>query len=248
MGETRVPVLGVDFDSLSMDEARDAAMALIAEGRGAYAVTPNPEIVWLCRKNPALLSAVRGADLVLPDGIGVVYAARILGRPLKQKVPGADFALEVLGALARTGGSAFLLGAKPGVAQLAADRLGERFPGLRIAGALDGYFADDGPVAAAVAAAKPDFLLVCLGSPKQELWMRSHAGKLNAGLMAGLGGSLDAFAGTVRRAPEKWQKLGLEWLYRLLREPRRLGRMWKLPLFLLAAVGERLFQREGRGT
>ena len=110
----------------------------------------------------------------------------------------------------------------------------------QLAGTADGYFDDDTPIIEQLTAAKPDLLLVCLGSPKQELWMHQHAGQVQAGLMAGLGGSLDVFAGVVQRAPERWQKLGLEWLYRLLKEPKRIGRMMKLPQFALCAVKERV--------
>jgi N-acetylglucosaminyldiphosphoundecaprenol N-acetyl-beta-D-mannosaminyltransferase len=222
-----------------MGEAVAGAMALIRERRAAYAVTPNPEIVMLCRENGAAGRAVAAADLVLADGIGVVYAARLRGRPLKQKLPGVDFAVRLMEALAAEGGSVFLLGAKPGVAELAARALTQRYPGLFIAGTHDGYFADDGPIVEMINRAAPDLLLVCLGAPKQELWMHAHAGALNAGLMAGLGGSLDVFAGISKRAPQAWQKLGMEWLYRLLREPRRVGRLRKLPRFLFLAATER---------
>ena len=109
-----------------------------------------------------------------------------------------------------------------------------------MAGTSDGYFSDDAPIIEKIRAAQPDMLLVCLGAPKQELWMAKMSGKLLVGLMVGLGGSLDVFAGTVKRAPEAWQKLDLEWLYRLLKEPRRIGRMMKLPLFVVEAAGERL--------
>ena len=134
----------------------------------------------------------------------------------------------------------YLFGAKPGVAELAAETLESRYPGLIVAGTSDGYFSDDAPIIEKIRAAQPDMLLVCLGAPKQELWMAKEEGKLPVGLMCGLGGSLDVFAGTVKRAPESWQRLGLEWLYRLMKEPRRIGRMMKLPLFVVEAAGERL--------
>lgn len=236
----RIDILGVPFDNLTMDEAVDRAFAVMADRQGGYAVTPNPEIVMAAREDPALLNAVRGAALVLPDGIGVIYGGKILGTPLKEKTPGIDFAAKVMERLSQTGGSVFLFGAKPGVAEQAAENLQVRFPGLVIAGTHDGYFTDDGPIVEQINAAGPDLLLVCLGAPKQELWMQSHAGKLNVGLMAGLGGSLDVFAGVVERAPEGWQKLGLEWLYRLLKEPSRAKRMMKLPGFVLCAVKERV--------
>ncbi len=232
----RTDILGVGFDSLSMDEALEKALSLMEEGRAAYVVTPNPEIVMLCRENEEAAAAVNGADLVLPDGIGVVYAAKLMRRPLRQKLPGIDFASGLMEKLAERGGSVYLFGAKPGVAASAGEKLSRRYPGLVVAGSHNGYFDDDGPIISDIAACAPDLLLVCLGAPKQELWMKEQTGKMPVGLMAGLGGSLDVFAGVTKRAPVFWQKLGLEWLYRLFREPKRIGRMMKLPRFLLLAI------------
>ncbi len=237
---SRTDVLGVGFDNVTKAEAVERALALIDAREGRYVVTPNPEIVMLAKENPALKEALAGADIVLPDGAGIVKGAAILGRPMKEKVPGIDFACGVMARLAERGGSVYLFGAKPGVAEAAAETLRTKFPGLVISGTSDGYFSDDGPIIEKIEDAAPDFLLVCLGAPKQELWMAKMSGKLPVGLMVGLGGSLDVFAGTVKRAPEAWQKLDLEWLYRLLKEPRRIGRMMKLPLFVIEAAGERL--------
>lgn len=236
----RIDVMGVGFDSLTIEEAVQRAKALMTEHRAAYVVTPNPEIVMVCREQAEAMEAVNEADLVLPDGVGVVYGARILGTPLKQKLPGIDFIQALMEDISREGKRVFLLGAKPGVAETAGERLAARYPGLVIAGTQDGYFKDDAPVVEAVNAAKADLLLVCLGAPKQELWMRRNQSRLNVGLMAGLGGSLDVFAGNVKRAPKAFQKLGLEWLYRLLKEPKRFGRMMKLPKFLFACIGKKL--------
>lgn len=237
---SRTDVLGVGFDNVTKAEAVERALELIDAREGRYVVTPNPEIVMLAEENPALKEALAGADIVLPDGAGIVKGAAILGRPMKEKVPGIDFACGVMARLAERGGSVYLFGAKPGVAETAAETLRTKFPGLVISGTSDGYFSDDGPIIEKIKDAAPDFLLVCLGAPKQELWMAKMSGKLPVGLMVGLGGSLDVFAGTVKRAPEAWQKLDLEWLYRLLKEPRRIGRMMKLPLFVIEAAGERL--------
>lgn len=236
----KIDVLGVPFDNVSMEEAVERALELIHARSGRYVVTPNPEIVMNAREDPALRRAVEQAALVLPDGVGVIYGAKILGTPLKEKTPGIDFAAGVMERLSGNGGSVFLLGAKPGVAEQAGVNLRARYPGLKIAGTHDGYFTEDAPIVEQINQAKPDMLLVCLGSPKQELWMERYAGTLQVGLMAGLGGSLDVFAGVVERAPERWQKLGLEWLYRLMKEPKRIGRMMKLPKFALCAVKERV--------
>lgn len=236
----RIDVLDTKFDNLTMDEALDMACELMEKRCGAYVVTPNPEIVLLCRENPQMARAVEDAPLVIADGIGVIYGAKILGTPLKEKLPGIDFSSGLMRRMADNGQSVFLFGAKPGVADAAAEKLKLRFDGIKIAGTNDGYFADDGPIVEKINAASPDLLLVCLGAPKQELWMREHAGSVSAGLMIGAGGSLDVFAGTVQRAPEAWQKAGLEWLYRLIKEPRRIGRMMKLPKFLLLVMARRV--------
>ncbi len=172
--------------------------------------------------------------------MGVVHAAKILGRPLKGRVPGIDFASALMGRMAGTGRRLYLLGAAPGVAEQAAVNLRAAYPGLVVCGARDGYFQDDGPVIEDIRRARADVVFVCLGFPKQEKWIAAHGGEAGARLYIGLGGSLDVFAGRVERAPESFQRLGLEWLYRLAKEPSRIGRMAKLPLFLVSAVGARL--------
>ena len=229
--------MGVGFDALTPAEALDRAAELIASPGCKYAVTPNPEIVWLARKQPQLMDALNGADLVVPDGIGIVYAARILGTPLPARVPGIELAAGLLQRLAESEQSVFLLGAKPGVAERAAEQLRVQYPSLMIAGTENGYFREDGPVIERINACSPTLLFVCLGFPRQELWMAENRERINAGLMLGLGGSLDVFAGDVKRAPEAWRRLNLEWFYRLIHRPSRIGRMMKLPVFLLAVHG-----------
>lgn len=236
----RVDVLGVGFDNLTLDEAAERGMELLCGEGTHYVVTPNPEIVEVCRTDPAARDAVNGAALVLPDGIGVIKGAATLGTPLKERVPGIEFAAKILEKMAGAGKSLYLLGAKPGVAELAAERLKERYPGLKIAGTHDGYFQEDGPVVEDIRRSGADAAFVCLGAPKQELWMARNGEASGARLLCGLGGSLDVFAGTVKRAPKFWCDHGLEWFYRLCKEPRRLGRMMKLPLFLVHV------KREGR--
>ena len=220
----RTDVLGVGFDDLTLEEAAAAGAALVEAGGFHYAVTPNPEFLLAAKHNPAFRQALLGADLVLADGVGVVYSAKILGRPLKGKVPGIDFAQRLLAWMARHGKRLFLLGAKPGVAELAAANLKDAHPGLIVCGTHDGYFREDGPVVEEIRAAAADVVFVCLGAPKQELWMVEHGPATGAHLMVGLGGSLDVFAGVVERAPEGFQRLGLEWLYRLAKDARLRGK------------------------
>lgn len=236
----RTDVLGVGFDSVSKSEAVDKAYELMLSRKGAYIVTPNPEIVMLCREDETLKEAVNNAALVIPDGVGIIYGAKILGTPLRERIPGIDFTCALLERMAKEKKSVYLLGSKPGVAEKAGENLTGRFPGLVVAGCHDGYFSDDGNILRQINEARPDLLLVCLGAPKQEKWMMQRAGAVDAGLMIGAGGSMDVFAGVAERAPERYQKLGLEWLYRLMKEPRRIGRMMKLPKFLLCVIGKKI--------
>ncbi len=232
----RTDVLGVGFDAVTEAEAVSRAMELMRERRGAYVCTPNPEIVSLARKDEALLRAVNGADMVLPDGVGIVWASKRLGRPVPERVAGYDLLMALL---ARMTGSVYVLGGKPGVAEKAAKSIETRFPYVKAVGWHDGFFADDAEVTAAIRAAAPDLLLVCLGAPRQEKWMAAHRG-LPVGLMAGLGGSVDVLAGTPRRAPLWWRRHRIEWIYRLLREPRRIKRQLRLPGFVLAVRRQRV--------
>lgn len=232
-------VLGVEFDDVGLDAAVAAALEIALFGKG-YIVTPNPEIVWLCRQNEAAKEAVNRAALVVPDGIGVVYASRILGRPLKGRVPGFDLAAGLLPLIAENKLRLFLLGAKPGIAERAAENLKKTHPELIICGINDGYFKDSEPVVNMINESHADAVFVCLGAPLQEIWMSENLEKTCARLMIGLGGSLDVFAGEMKRAPDIWIKLNLEWLYRVSRQPSRARRLLSLPKFLLAALKERL--------
>ena len=235
----RVDVLGVGFDNVTMEEAVDQAMAFLEEDGPHYVVTPNPEIIEACRADAQVMEAVNGADLVLADGIGVIKGAKMLGTPLRERTPGIEFAGSLMGKMTQRRMSLYLLGAKPGVAELAAERLAAAYPGLRIAGTHDGYFREDGPVVEAIRKSGADVVFVCLGAPKQEFWMRKNGAATGARLLCGLGGSLDVFAGVVTRAPKFWSDHGLEWFYRLCKEPRRIGRMMKLPLFLVHVQQEK---------
>ena len=240
----RVDVLGIPFDNLSPAEAVERALSLLEEGKPHRVVTPNPEVALACRQNPAAMEAVCSADLILPDGIGIVRAARILGRPLQERVTGYDFAMALLRRISGMGRSVFLLGAQPGVAEEAAGRLCAQMPDLRVAGTQHGYFSEEAAVLEKIRESGADVLFVCLGAPRQEIWMRENAHRLPCRLLVGLGGSLDGMAGRVVRAPVAWQRLGLEWLYRMLREPVRFKRFGALPRFMRAVFRQK---REEKG-
>lgn len=234
-------ILGVHFHDVTMEQAIESAMTRLRAREKGYVVTPNPEIVDLCRQNGEYKEIINHAALILPDGIGIIYAARLLGEELRGKVAGIEFAEHLAAAMARERMRLFLLGAKPGVAEQAGKNLCSKYPGLVIAGTHDGYFTDPQQAVDAVnRCGGADAVFVCLGAPKQEKFMAAHQKELPVGLMAGLGGSLDSFAGTVKRAPKWMIRMNLEWFYRLLKEPRRFGRMLRLPKFLWAVVLRRM--------
>lgn len=235
----KTDVLGVLYDNVTMDEALARGRELLRGERAAYCVTPNAEMAYEALHDEAFRAILNEASLVLPDGAGVVLGAKILKTPLKQKVAGIDFAQNLLGILEEEGSRLFLLGSKPGIAETAAEKMRQKHPSLIICGTADGYFLDDTDAVRTINDARADVVFVCLGAPKQERFMHDHCGELNVRLMIGLGGTLDGIAGTVKRAPKWMIRLQLEWLYRLIREPRRFGRMLRLPKFVFAALKKR---------
>ena len=234
----RIDVLGVGFDNLTMAEAVAEGVRLMNSPGAHYIVTPNPEIVEICARDAEANSAINGADMVIADGVGIIHGAKLLGTPLKAKLPGIEFASELMGKMAEQSKSLFLFGAKPGIAESAAANLAKKYPGLKIAGVNDGYFEDDKPIIEKIKNSGADVVFVCLGAPKQEKWMEQNGEATGAHLLLGIGGSLDVFAGVVKRAPKIYQKLGMEWFYRLLKQPSRIGRMAKLPMFLVHAAAK----------
>lgn len=236
----KTDVLGVLYDNVTMQEALERGRALLEADAPAYCVTPNAEMAYEALHDEDFRAVLNGAALVLPDGAGVVLGAKILKTPLKQKVAGIEFAQNLLSILEETGKRLFLLGSKPGVAELAAEKMLQKHPKLCVCGTMDGYFKDDGEAVARINDARADVVFVCLGAPKQEYFMQKHAPELNVHLMIGLGGTLDGIAGTVKRAPRWMIRLQLEWLYRLIKQPSRLGRMMRLPKFVFAAIKKRM--------
>lgn len=236
----KTDVLGVQYDNVTMEEALQKARTLLAGEEAHYCVTPNAEMAYEALHDDSFRDILNGASLVLPDGAGVVLGAKILKTPLKQKVAGIDFAQNLLGVLEKTGGRLYLLGSKPGIAEQAAEKMKQKHPGLCVCGTADGYFKDEAMAVEAINEAQADVVFVCLGAPKQERFMYAHRKELRVHLMIGLGGTLDGMAGTVKRAPKWMIRLQLEWLYRLIKEPRRLGRMMRLPKFVFAAVKRRM--------
>jgi len=259
-GGDRQTVLGVPFDRLTLGQAADRVLDFVREGPGGgrtrLVFTPNPEIVTRALRDPSFLEVLREADLSVADGVGVVWASRLLGAPVPERVSGYDLLVEVLARAreVRTEERAlrvFLLGARPGVAREAAARLEAAFPGVAVAGEHHGYFTDDRPVVEAVRRAAPDLLCVGLGSPKQETWLVRHRDALGAAVALAVGGALDVLSGRTRRAPAWVRSLGMEWLYRIMSQPRaRLRRAPALAAFALRVLVEVLVKRrrpaEGR--
>lgn len=240
----RTDVMGVGFDNLTRQEFIDRADAMLRERNRGYCVTPNAEIVYEAYYDDSFRELLNGAALVLPDGAGVVLGAKILGDPIKEKVAGIEFGEEICRLVAKNGGRLYLLGSKPGIAEKAGAVLSDRYPGLVICGTADGYFQDETAVVERINEARPDVLFVCLGAPKQERFMQDHFDELDVTLMLGLGGSLDGYAGVAQRAPRWMINLSLEWLYRLIKEPSRLGRMMRLPKFVGLCVKEKLERKK----
>ena len=189
-------------------------------------------------RDQAFQDVLNTADLITPDGIGVVYASRIVKDPLAERVGGFDLATKLIEKAADGSISFYFFGGKPGVAEQAKENLQKKYPDLCIIGCSDGYFDAEKEklILADIQEKKPDVLFVCLGAQKQENWIYQHKHELAAKVCMGIGGSLDVFAGVVERAPESFQKLGLEWLYRLLKQPSRIGRMMDLPKFGLTVL------------
>jgi N-acetylglucosaminyldiphosphoundecaprenol N-acetyl-beta-D-mannosaminyltransferase len=200
-------------------------MRAVAEGPAIEVGVVNAAKIVMMRSDRALADAVSGADLLLADGQSVVWASRYLGQPLPARVAGIDLFIALLEAAEREGRSVYLLGATADVLARAVAEVRRRYPGLRVAGSRDGYFADADAeaVAAEIRANAADLLFLGMTSPKKELFCARYGELTGARVIHGVGGSFDVIAGIVGRAPRIWQAIGMEWLYRMLQEPRRLG-------------------------
>ena len=235
----KIKILDIPFDNVTLGEAVRLAFEFIEEKRQALAITPNAEILQLCMSDKYMKAIALSAEIVLPDGEGVLLAAKAFGTPLKEKVAGVDFGFECAHKAAQTGKSIFLLGGKIGIAEKAAATLKKRFPQLRISGTGDGYFDKSKKGSRAIVKkineSKADILFLCLGAPRQEMWAHENRAALpKVKLIACLGGSLDVYAGKAKRAPKLFIKMRAEWLWRLLCQPKRITRIIKLPEFMIS--------------
>lgn len=236
-----VSILGLPIRNVTMSEAVNDVYGFFGARESKIVVTPNAEILQMYSTDPAVKEALEKADYIVPDGVGVLMAAKRLGTPLKEKVAGVELSRNLLEKAAKEGGNVYLLGAKPGVAAEAKRCLEQEIPGVSIVGARDGYFKseDEPAIIEEINGLDVDMLFVCLGAPKQELWMAEHKGDLKVGVMLGLGGSLDIFSHTLKRAPQWMIQCRIEWLYRVIKEPYRIGRIASLPKFLMSIKKEK---------
>lgn len=243
-------ILGVRVDDVTYNDALDACASVVRQagtgpGRSqppCYVVTPNPEFVILARHTPDFAAILEGATLSIPDGVGLLVAARLQGQPLREQVRGTDLAYGLVAWAAANGRRVFLLGAAEGVAEEAAAALRQRWPRLDVAGTFAGDASpggDQATRAAILAAGRCDILLVAYGAPKQERWIARNLPHLDVGVAIGVGGVLDFMAGRVRRAPAAIRRAGLDWLFRLVMQPSRLKRQAStLPAFAALAIAE----------
>ena len=240
-----VYVLGVRVDRISQQEALDRVEQMIARRQAngntlacQQIVTVNPEFVMAAQRNKDFCVAINSASLVLADGIGVVWATRYLGRPTPERVTGSDTLPVLAQRCAASGYRLYLLGAAAGIAEAAGARLQELAPGLEIAGTYAGSPApeEESEIIERIRAARADVLCVAYGAPAQDLWIWRNLSRLPAAVAMGVGGAYDFLSGRQRRAPVVMQRIGLEWLYRLYREPWRWRRMLVLPAFAVQVV------------
>ncbi|SIT69261.1 WecB/TagA/CpsF family glycosyltransferase [Edaphobacillus lindanitolerans] len=235
----KVKLFDVDIDDLTKSGALGIVDAALNKKDKMFIATLNPEIVMYANSNPGYLRAIQAADLKVADGIGLVVGARILGLPLKERIPGIELMEEMLKMASAKKLRVFLYGAKPAVLAKLVEVLNEKYPGIQVVGDRDGYHGNGRQAADHVIESKPDMTFVALGFPKQEQWIYDHLPEFPDGVYMGVGGSFDVLSGTIKRAPLFWRKLNLEWLYRLLRQPSRFKRFLVIPQFLLKVLKSR---------
>lgn len=237
-----VSILGLRVDRVSSQEAIEAVENFISERTPHHIITADASMVVLARRDSALREIVDRADLVTPDGAGIIWASRLLGMPVACKVSGVDLVKQLCSLSAARGYRLFFLGAAPGVAVQAAENLARDYPGALIVGARDGFFsADDEPqIIEQIKESAPDVLLVALGIPKQEKWIDQYREALAVPVSVGIGGSFDVYSGRVKRAPVWMQNASLEWLYRLWKNPKKIGKVMTLPKFAILTLRQRI--------
>lgn len=229
----RADILGCQVDLLDMEAVVAVIRDMVRVREPRHIITLNAEIVYTAQSDPELQKIINRADLVTPDGVGIVWAGRKMGYPIAERVTGIDLLYRLCEEASHEGWQIYLLGAAPGVAEKAASSLRDQYPGLKVCGTHHGYFgeAETEQLVQEIRAARPDLLFAALGAPKQEFFIQQYKEKLAVPVCMGVGGSFDVVAGVKKRAPEWAIRLNIEWLYRLLAEPSRFKRQLVLPRF-----------------
>ncbi|WIV13465.1 WecB/TagA/CpsF family glycosyltransferase [Proteiniborus sp. MB09-C3] len=245
----KISILGVNIDKLTLKDAEERVKSFLNSNNINTIYTPNTEIVMEARKDKKFKELLNEGDLVIPDGIGLVYAAKIKRKPLLGRVTGVDLSTSILRIANENKNSIFLVGGKPGVADKACENIKKEYPNINVVGSHHGYFKgthtgykgheEETEVINKINELKPDIVFVGFGAPKQEKWINENKDKLKCKVIIGNGGTVDILAGTVKKTPEIYQRLGLEWLYRLMKNPKRIKRQMVLPLFVLIVLFSR---------
>ncbi|AIM16244.1 N-acetylmannosaminyltransferase [Bacillus sp. X1(2014)] len=228
--------LGVDVCNYNYDELASLLIQDIEKKKKSFIVAINPEKIMKAQKDEELKKLLNSADYQIPDGIGVILASKLKGGKIKKRVTGIDMMLKLCQVAAAKGKRIFMYGGKPGVAEAAKKELEKQFPGIQIVGTLHGYEKDESVILETINRHQPEILFVALGSPTQEYWIVNHMKKVTPYVFQGVGGSFDVISGNLKRAPEFFQSLGLEWFYRLVKEPWRWKRQLILPMFLVKTL------------
>lgn len=245
----KVNIFGVEIDNTTLEEATELVKDYLKGDTLKTICTPNTEIVMAAKEDPHLKELINQFDLIIPDGIGLIYGSRIKKKPLKERVTGFDLSMKLLEIANDKGYSIFLLGGKEGVAKQAGENITKKYSNIKIAGVHNGYFKgshngyddheDENKIINMINDSKPDIIFVGLGFPKQEIWIGENRNRIHGKVIIGNGGTMDIISGNAKRAPEIFQKLGLEWFYRLVKEPSRIKRQMALPKFILSVIFNR---------
>jgi len=244
-----IDIMGVPVDFITAQEAIKIVEAFMGENVIHTVYTPNSEIMMAAQGDPYLKDILCQADLIIADGAGVVLASKILGSGLPERVTGVDLVKNTFLAASKGKIKFFLLGGQSGIAEIAGEKITDKYPGVEIVGYHNGYFKkeDEATILEKINSSSADVLLVALGAPKQEIWIHEHKDRLKIRVCMGIGGTLDILACKVPLAPEFFRRNSLEWLYRLYREPWRFKRMLDLPRFILLVLAKRFKQVKRRG-
>jgi N-acetylglucosaminyldiphosphoundecaprenol N-acetyl-beta-D-mannosaminyltransferase len=236
-----VPLHGLRVHRLTMDETLDTLDRFIHQGSPHHVVTLDASMCVMARDDADLKRIVQSAELVTPDSAGVLWACSRSGQPLPERVSGVEIVERLCALSPSRGYRLFFFGAGPGVAEDAADRLREKYPGCQIVGTRNGFFTpdDETEIMEQIREARPHVLCVALGIPKQEKWIARHRAELGVPVLIGVGGTFDVHSGRVKRAPKWMQRLNLEWLYRLAKNPRKIGKVMTLPRFVWMTLRSR---------